>query len=252
MPSKESPCKTVQVDSWTLIAAVSFGHGSLRTPSGLRCLYGPPSKSALRNAATELISTASRLSRVWLFLTPWTVARQAPLSMEFSRQEYWSGLSFPPLGYLPDPEIEPGSPEAPALTREFFTPEPPGKPPFPQLLWLNETLLSKGLFFLKVYLFGCTESWLQHAGSFRSALWAVSCGIWGLVPWSGTTLRLSALGAQSLRYWTTRKVHQKVLKQRYSWLFFISIGTKEWEMFWRIGEPFWHICCHTSWDSASQ
>ena len=153
MPSKESPCKTVQVDSWTLIAAVSFGHGSLRTPSGLRCLYGPPSKSALRNAATELISTASRLSRVWLFLTPWTVARQAPLSMEFSRQEYWSGLSFPPLGYLPDPEIEPGSPEAPALTREFFTPEPPGKPPFPQLLWLNETLLSKGLFFLKVYLF---------------------------------------------------------------------------------------------------
>ena len=41
--------------------------------------------------------------------TPWTVARQAPLSKEFSRQEHWSGLSFPPPGDLPDPEIEPAS-----------------------------------------------------------------------------------------------------------------------------------------------
>ena len=42
--------------------------------------------------------------------TPWTVARQAPLSMEFFRQEYWSGLPFPPPGDLPHPMIEPGSP----------------------------------------------------------------------------------------------------------------------------------------------
>ena len=42
--------------------------------------------------------------------TPWTVARQAPLSMGFSRQEYWCGLSFPSPGDLPNPEIEPGSP----------------------------------------------------------------------------------------------------------------------------------------------
>ena len=42
--------------------------------------------------------------------TPWTVARQAPLSMGFSRQEYWSGLPFPSPGDLPDPGIEPGSP----------------------------------------------------------------------------------------------------------------------------------------------
>ena len=42
--------------------------------------------------------------------TPWTVARQAPLSMGFSRQEYWSWLPFPSLGDLPDPGIEPGSP----------------------------------------------------------------------------------------------------------------------------------------------
>ena len=50
------------------------------------------------------------LSRVWLFMTPWTVAHQVPLSMGFSREEYWNGLSFPSLGDLPDPGIEPRSP----------------------------------------------------------------------------------------------------------------------------------------------
>ena len=50
------------------------------------------------------------LSRVRLFGTPWTVTYQAPPSMGFSRQEYWSGLSFPSPGDLPDPGIEPGSP----------------------------------------------------------------------------------------------------------------------------------------------
>ena len=49
------------------------------------------------------------LSRVRLFATPWTVAYQAPLSMGFSRQEHWSGLSFPSPGDLPDPGIEPWS-----------------------------------------------------------------------------------------------------------------------------------------------
>ena len=49
------------------------------------------------------------LSRVQLFATPWTVAYQAPLSMGFSRQQYWSGLPFPSPGDLPDPGIEPGS-----------------------------------------------------------------------------------------------------------------------------------------------
>ena len=50
------------------------------------------------------------LSRVQLFATPWTVAYQAPQYMEFSRQEYWSGLPFPSPGDLPNPRIEPGSP----------------------------------------------------------------------------------------------------------------------------------------------
>ena len=66
----------------------------------------------------------SRLSCVTLCATPWTVMHQAPWSMGFSRQEYWSGLPFPPPGDLPNPGIEPMSP---ALAGRFFTPEPPGK-----------------------------------------------------------------------------------------------------------------------------
>ena len=60
--------------------------------------------------------------------TPWTVAHQAPLSMGFSRQEYWSGLPFPSPGDLPDPGIEPASLVSPALAGGFFTPAPPGMP----------------------------------------------------------------------------------------------------------------------------
>ena len=58
-------------------------------------------------------------------VTPWTVTRQAPLSMEFSRQECWCGLSFPSPENLPDPGIEPASF---ALERGFFNILPPGKP----------------------------------------------------------------------------------------------------------------------------
>ena len=56
------------------------------------------------------IKKVKLLSRVRLFVTPWTVPCQAPQSMEFSRQEYWSGLPFPSPGDLPDPGTEPGSP----------------------------------------------------------------------------------------------------------------------------------------------
>ena len=55
------------------------------------------------------------------FVTPWTVAYQAPLSMEFFRQECWSGLSCPTPGDLPDPGIKPASLVSPALTGGFFT-----------------------------------------------------------------------------------------------------------------------------------
>ena len=65
------------------------------------------------------------LSRVQLFVTSWTVALQAPLSMEFSRQEYWNGLSFPTPEDPVDPEIEP---TAPLSAGGFFTAESPGNP----------------------------------------------------------------------------------------------------------------------------
>ena len=71
------------------------------------------------------MSCVQSLSCVQLFATPWTIARQAPLSMEFSRQEYWSTLPFPTPGDLPDPGIKPA---ALALAGRFFTTEPPGKP----------------------------------------------------------------------------------------------------------------------------
>ena len=60
-------------------------------------------------------------SYVLLFATLWTVAHQAPLSMGFYRQEYWSGLPCPPLGDLPDPRIESASLQTPALAGRLFT-----------------------------------------------------------------------------------------------------------------------------------
>ena len=56
-----------------------------------------------------------------ILVTPWTVAHQAPLPIEFPRQEYWSGLLFPPPGDLPDPGIEPMSLTSPTLAGRFFT-----------------------------------------------------------------------------------------------------------------------------------
>ena len=85
--------------------------------------YGQTGVSFYNNNESE--SESEALSGVQLFATPWTVAYQAPLSMEFSRQEYWSGLSFPSPGDLPDPGIEPGSP---ALQADSSLSEPPGKP----------------------------------------------------------------------------------------------------------------------------
>ena len=63
----------------------------------------------------------SCFGRVRLFVTLWIVAHQAPLSMGFSRQEYWSGLPFPPPGNLSDPGIEPVPLTSPALAGRFFT-----------------------------------------------------------------------------------------------------------------------------------
>ena len=67
------------------------------------------------------VSMCQPLSRVRLFVAPWTVARQAPLSVGFSREEHWSGLPCPPPGDLPDPGIEPMTPVSSAMAGGFFT-----------------------------------------------------------------------------------------------------------------------------------
>ena len=71
---------------------------------------------------------STKLSCVLFFAIPWTVAHQAPLSMGFSRQEYWSGLPCPPSGDLLHPGIKPASLMPPALQAGSLPSEPPGKP----------------------------------------------------------------------------------------------------------------------------
>ena len=77
---------------------------------------------------STLVYVLSHFSPVWLCETLWTIAHQAPLSMGFSRQEYWSGLPCPPPGDLPNPGIEPTSLMSPALAGSSLPQEPPGKP----------------------------------------------------------------------------------------------------------------------------
>ena len=88
---------------------------------------------------------AQLLSHVQLFATPWTVACQAPLSMGFSRQEYWSGLPLPSPGDLSNPGIEPGSS---ALQAEALPSEPPRKPIGINLCFL----FSSYVYHLRIYL----------------------------------------------------------------------------------------------------
>ena len=82
------------------------------------------------------------LSRVRLFATPWTVACQAPLSLGFSKQEYWSGLPFPSPGDLPNPGIEPGSP---VLQADALPSESPGKCWVPKNWYFWTVMLEKFL-----------------------------------------------------------------------------------------------------------
>ena len=82
--------------------------------------------------AQSLYARVQLLSHVRLFAAPWTVAHQVPLSMEFSRQEYWNGFPFPSPGDLPEPGIQLTSLASPALAgRSFTTREAP------QSLWLK-------------------------------------------------------------------------------------------------------------------
>ena len=82
-------------------------------------------RAAVHGVTKSRHDWATELKSNLTFVSPWTVACQAPLSMGFPRQEYWNELPIPPPGDLLDPEIEPTSPE---LAGGFFTTEPPGKP----------------------------------------------------------------------------------------------------------------------------
>ena len=85
-----------------------------------------PTKGCLH--LTDNCVCAQSPSPVHLFATLWTVAHQAPPSLGFPRQEFWSGLAFPSPGDLPSPGVELSSPEPPALQEDSFPTEPLGKP----------------------------------------------------------------------------------------------------------------------------
>ena len=106
------------------------------------------------------------LSHIWLFVTPWTVAHQAPPSMEFSRQEYWSGLPFPSPGDLPNSGIEPGSPALQADT-----------------LWLRgETKVQTTTLFLR----DLYENWGTEL-LLKPLIWGVKAQVRAFCWWDGLT-----------------------------------------------------------------
>ena len=117
--------------------SISFSRGSfwLRDWTHISCI----GRWVLYHWATReapITEGESELSHVRLFVTPWTVAYQAPPSMGFSRQEYWSGLPFPSPGDLPEPGIEPRSP---AFQAEALTSEPSQKVVFLKKRCLRNT-----------------------------------------------------------------------------------------------------------------
>ena len=158
------------------------------------------------------------LSCVQLFEIPWAVARQAPLCMGFSRQEYWSGLPYPSPGNLPNPRIKTRSPALQAGSLPF---ELPGKPIF-------------NLILMNLCIFGCTGCVLLHAGKWRLLSVAVRrfsvvaslllahglqstgslvAGSWAQLPqglWNLPGPRIEPvspiMGRLILNHWTTREV----------------------------------------------
>ena len=102
-----------------------FPGNHVSTDSQLHCLRNISNQGASHHWNKSESLKVKSLSRVRLFATPWRVAYQAPRSMGFSRQEYWSGLPFPSPGDLPNPVIEPGSP---VLQTDALPSEPLGKP----------------------------------------------------------------------------------------------------------------------------
>ena len=131
-------------------------------------------KNGVLNSTRHHARVLSRFSHVQLFVTPWTVVGQAPLSMGFPRQEYWSRLSFPSPGNLLDPGIEP---VPPAIGRQILL-----------------SLSHQG-----------SPSFLKNLFIY-SIVPCLRCGMWDLVPWQGIEPGPPALGASSFSHCITQKV----------------------------------------------
>ena len=135
-PSSRQLKETATQDS--TVAEEGFWGGSLHPDIwGTWCVYdsflGPFHHGVYLPKATATTSLVhacvlSHFSRVWLFVTPWTVAHQAPLSMGFPRLEYWSRLPFPSPGDLPEPGIEPSLLHLLHWQVDSLPSEPPRKP----------------------------------------------------------------------------------------------------------------------------
>ena len=119
--------------------------------------------------------------------TPQTIAHQAPPSMEFSRQEYWSGLPFPSPGHLPDPGIKPRSP---ALQADALPSEPPKKPfsPLLKMLCICFQYTGKNIFFVHLCMLGRTQNshflssmYLIYDSLFEIRFFKATTGLFSLV-----------------------------------------------------------------------
>ena len=144
----------------------------------------------------------SHFIHFWLFVTLWTVAHQAPLSMEFS-MEYWSGLPFPTPGDLPDPGIEPTCVTSPALAGCFFTTSATWEAP----TQLDSILKSRAITLLtKVHL---VKAMVFPAVMYRCASWTIK---------KVEHQRIDAFELWCWRRlfrvpWTARKSNQSILKE---------------------------------------
>ena len=125
--SSQSQSMSWRVENKPQLSCCKGNLGRVGLPSYFLCVLSFENETFHSHSLLRIVRVCvlSRFSPVRLFATLWAVARQAPLSMGFSRQQYWSGLPFLPPGELPDPRIEPTSP---ALAGRFFTGEPPGEP----------------------------------------------------------------------------------------------------------------------------
>ena len=113
----------------------SFPSLCLCRPGGLELRAPRPDLIPLGKSWGTSVICVYMFSHIQFFATPWIVVHQAPLSMGFPRQEYWSRLPFPSPGDLPNPGTGPAFPVSPILAGEFFTTEPSRKPP--GYLWLS-------------------------------------------------------------------------------------------------------------------